>query len=129
MLLAALAVMLLITGAVGQGKYVLLESQPGITLQKLGYSEADPGKQYVLVNIKVENHGYDAFKLDPYCFKMTVNKIVYDRDYLGSMAENGYPPLEDVTLEDGGEISMRLRLRPQSLSESFPINMWVKCLT
>jgi hypothetical protein len=34
-----------------------------------------------------------------------VNKITYDREYISSMAENGYPPLEEVTLEDGGKIS------------------------
>lgn len=88
-----------------QDKYVQLESESGIVLHKLGYSEADPGKEYVLVKINVENHGYDEFKLDPYCFKMTVNKITYDRDYLSSMAESGYPPLEEVTIDDGGVIS------------------------
>ncbi|MHC1688014.1 MAG: DUF4352 domain-containing protein [Methanothrix sp.] len=87
------------------GKYIQLESEPGIISRKMGYSEADPGKQYILVKINVENHGYNEFKLNPYLLKMTVNKITYDRNYLSAMAENGYPPLEDVTLEDGGMIS------------------------
>jgi tetratricopeptide (TPR) repeat protein len=85
-------------------KYVLLDSLDDLTTYELGYSEADPGKQYILVNIKVENHGYDEFNLDPFCIKMIVNKIVYDRVYL-SLATNGYPPLEEVTLQDGGEMS------------------------
>lgn len=94
-----------ITCSVAQEKYVLLSVDSGTVVHKLGYSEADPGKEYMLVNVNVENHGYDEFKLDPSCFKMVVNKIVYDRDYLSSMAENGYPPLEDVGLEDGGVLS------------------------
>jgi len=89
---------------VGEGKFVLLKLMDDLTLHELGYSEADPGKKFILVNVNVKNHGYHEFDLDPYCIKMTVNKIVYDRVYL-SLADNGYPPLEEVTIQDGGETS------------------------
>lgn len=94
---------MLVGGA--QEKYVQLDTDPGTILHKIGYSEADPGKEYMLVKISVENHGYEEFDLDPSCFKMTVNKIIYDREYMSSLAEEGYPPLEDVALADGGELS------------------------
>lgn len=92
-------------GGVAQDEYVQLDTEPGTILHKIGYSEADPGKEYMLVKIDVENHGYDEFDLDPSCFKMIVDKIIYDREYMSSMAEEGYPPLEEVTLADGGELS------------------------
>ena len=87
-----------------EGTFVLLDLKDDLILYELGYSEADPGKQYILVKIKAENHGYHEFDLEPYCIKMIVNKIVYDRVHL-SLSDNGYPPLEDVTLQDEGEIS------------------------
>lgn len=91
-------------GIVGEGKFVLLKLMDDLTLHELGYSEADPGKKFILVNVNAKNHGYHEFDLDPYCIKMTVNKIVYDRVYL-SLADHGYPPLEEVTIQDGGETS------------------------
>jgi|WetSurSiteA1Bulk_404760.scaffolds.fasta_scaffold148902_2 hypothetical protein len=55
-------VCLLLFGAIievaAQKKYIQLESERGITMHKLGYSEADPGKEYILIKINVENHGY-----------------------------------------------------------------------
>jgi hypothetical protein len=88
-----------------QDKYILLDSEPGMVSHKLGSSEADFGKEYILMNFSVENCGYDEFKVEPSCFKIVINKIIYDSDYIYAMAEDGYPPLDDVTLEDGGKIS------------------------
>ena len=87
-------------------KYILLESQHGAILHELGYDKADFGKAYLLVNFSIENHGYGEFPIDPSCFKIVINKVIYNQEYISSMAEEGYPPLDgDVALADGGKIS------------------------
>ena len=72
----------------------------------MGYSSPDPGKKFLVIDLTIENHGYDSFDTDPYRFKVTADKVQYDiagaSYYLDSI---GKAMLDSVTLRDGGKIS------------------------
>ncbi|HWQ19149.1 MAG TPA: DUF4352 domain-containing protein [Methanotrichaceae archaeon] len=106
MRLAAIILCLaLLVGAACAAPSTTMTMGAGIFVSKLGYSEADPGMTYLLVPYSFQNNGYDEFPVEPGCCKVIINKVRYDRTYIGSsMAENGYPPLDSVTLMNGGSI-------------------------
>ena len=79
----------------------------GILMDKVGYSEAQPSKTYLILPLQFENQGYDSIDYNPLYCKVTVDNVQYNNAFIGfSLAEVGYPSLDEmVTLKDGGKIS------------------------
>lgn len=75
-------------------------------MDKVGYSEATPGKTYLILPLQFENLGYDSLDYNPYYCKVTVDNVQYNNAFIGySLAQIGYPSLDDVvTLKNGGKI-------------------------
>ena len=75
-------------------------------MDKVGYSEAQPGKTYLVVPLQFENLGYDSFDYNPWYCKVTVDNVQYNDAFIGySLAGIGYASIEDaVTLKNGGKI-------------------------
>jgi hypothetical protein len=82
----------------------------GILMDKVGYSEAQPGKTYLVLPLQFENLGYDSIDYNPWYCKVTVDNVKYNTAFIGySLAGIGYPSLEDaVTLNNGGKIKGHL---------------------
>jgi hypothetical protein len=78
----------------------------GLLMTKVGYSEAQPSKTYLVLPLQIENLGYNSVDYNPWYCKVTVNNVQYNDAFIGySLAEIGYPSLDDmVTLKNGGKI-------------------------
>jgi len=84
--------------------YVLVTCQ-GTLYNKIGkYTEADPGKAYLVTNLQIENHGYDEFSVNPNYVKVEINNVQYDYSWV-SVGDLGLPSLGTATLKDGGIIN------------------------
>jgi hypothetical protein len=89
-----------------EDKYILI-NYDGHLVDKLGYSNPDPGRAYLVMKIDIENHGYSGIGTNPYKFKVEADNIEHDissATYIG-LSNAGYPRLEDVTLKSGGKTS------------------------
>jgi hypothetical protein len=72
---------------------------------KLGpYTEAGPGKVYLITNLQIENHGYDEFSVNPNYVKVETNNVQYDYSWV-SLDDLGLASLDSATLKDGGIIT------------------------
>jgi len=88
-------------------------SEPFITIRfahdgyydKLGYSTPATGKIYHVFKVDIENHGYDEFEISRYRCKININQVEYEPSGMYALEDAGLPPLESVTLLDGGKIS------------------------
>ncbi len=78
----------------------------GTLMDKVDYSEAQPGKTYLVLPIQIENAGYNSVDYNPWYCKVTINGVQYNDAFIGySLAQAGYPSLDNmVTLKDGGKI-------------------------
>lgn len=84
--------------------YVLIKCQ-GTLYNKIGkYTEAGPGKAYLVTNLQIENHGYDEFSVNPNYVKVEINNVQYDYSW-ASVDDLGLPSLGTATLKDGGIIN------------------------
>ncbi len=105
LIIAFLAVLLLVGICAAQSPYIGICELQGDITSKVGYSVPPPEKAYLLIPVIVENHGYKEFSLDPYKFKVAIDKVKYGSAYLKySIADAGLTPLDKVTLQDGGKV-------------------------
>jgi hypothetical protein len=108
-LLIAISILVLLA-LIGTGyaaeKQIKVTIGEGMLTDKVGYSEAQPGKTYLVIPLEFENQGYDSIDYNPWYCKVTVDNVQYNDAFIGfSLAEIGYPSLDDmVTLKDGGKI-------------------------
>ncbi|MHC1688016.1 MAG: DUF4352 domain-containing protein [Methanothrix sp.] len=88
-------------------KQITVTVGKGTLMDKVGYSEAQPMKTYLVLPLTIENSGYDSVDYNPIYCKVTVNGVQYNDAFIGySLAQAGYPSLDDmVTLKDGGKIN------------------------
>jgi len=75
-------------------------------MDTVGYSEPQPGKNYLVLPLQFENLGYDSIDYNPMYCKVTIDNVQYNDAFIGySLAQQGYASLDDmVTLKDGGKI-------------------------
>ena len=64
--------------------------------------KAPPGKTYLLVNLDIENNGYDTFKVYSSDVKVIINGAKYSSAMVTYSLDNSLPITE---LLDGGKIS------------------------
>jgi hypothetical protein len=93
--------------SVGSAAEVNVTIGAGWNEDKIYYSEAQPGKTYLILPLQFENNGYDSVDYNPWYCKVTVGGVQYNDAFIGySLAQAGYPSLDDmVTLKDGGKIA------------------------
>ena len=74
--------------------------------QKLGdFSEAPKGKTYLILNLDIENNGYDSFFVSPIALNIVINGAKYSSSMDSYYLDNS---LSSVDLIDGGKISGNL---------------------
>ncbi len=83
-------------------KYVLLNRSAELTDYIGRYTEASSGKTFLLIELTLENHGYDTLEINPNYFGVVIDKVLYPYDKATYSTDN---PLASVTLLDGGMIS------------------------
>jgi len=104
--LIALLVVLSLVGCAAAEQYIQIDKAPGTKYQKIGYSSPDPGKMFLVIDLTIENHGYDSVDTNPYRFKVTVDNVQYDIAGVSySLDSIDKAMLDSVTLKDGGKIS------------------------
>jgi len=77
------------------------------TVNQVAQFHADPGKEFVIANVTIENHAYPLFEVRPWDFVLDTGTAIYDY-YLRDKAyfsSSDIPTIEDVTLKDGGKIT------------------------
>jgi hypothetical protein len=101
-----MALLVLINTGCAADKQITVTVGKGILMDKVGYSEAQPGNTYLVLPLQFENQGYDSLDYNPYYCKATVDNVQYYSAFIGySLAQLGYPSLDNaVTLKDGGRI-------------------------
>jgi hypothetical protein len=103
----------------------------GILMDKVGYSEAQPGNTYLVLPLQFENQGYDSLDYNPYYCKATVDNVQYNDAFIGySLAQLGYPSLDNaVTLKNGGKIKGYLGFEVPKGTNTYefvfePLSIW-----
>lgn len=74
------------------------------TMAQLGESswgQADPGYTFLVLDLDIENQGYDSFKVYTALFSVVVNNVSYDEVGFAVEASN----LKSVDLLDGGRVT------------------------
>lgn len=70
-------------------------------IDKWGYTNTpDPGYIFLVLDLDIENQGYESIDVGSYCFDVVVNNIQYDSTYIG--LEDS---LNHVGLLDGGRLT------------------------
>jgi len=64
------------------------------------YAEASQGKTFLIINMKLENHGYQTFSVNPNYFAVVIDNVAYPYD---SSTFSTKSPLTSATLLDGGK--------------------------
>jgi len=110
MLIGAMLMLLMgYTASAENEKPCVLIEYNGHTIEPISpeYYPADPGKEYILVDINIENRGYDdGVYTNPWNFGLWVDNVKYSYDGTTSLLESiDEPELDTVTLEPGGKIS------------------------
>jgi len=88
-------------------KAIIIKYSVTITNERKGWlwtMKADPGYTYLVVNLDIENDGYDSFTTGQGLFYVVVKQVKYDTGYY-------YPEkdaLKSVDLLDGGKISGKI---------------------
>lgn len=83
--------------------YVLIKCQGTLYDEISQYTEADPGKVYLVTDLQIENHGYDEFSVNPNYVKVVINNVQYDYSWV-DVGDLGLSSLDSVTLMDGGMV-------------------------
>jgi len=101
-----LVLTMLICTSLAAGEQITVTVGKGTTMDKVGYSEAQPMKTYLILPLAIKNEGYDSLDYNPLYCKVTVDGVQYSSAFIGySLAQEGYPSLDEmVTLKDGGKI-------------------------
>jgi hypothetical protein len=117
-LIVLLAILLLI-GCAAAEQYVQI-NYTGTSYNKIGYASPDPGKKFLVVDLTIENHGYDSIDTNPYRFKVTVDNVEYDITGASySLDSIDKAKLDSVTLKDGGKISGSLAYQVPAATTSY----------
>ncbi|MEM2955231.1 MAG: DUF4352 domain-containing protein [Nitrososphaerales archaeon] len=75
------------------------------TMDSVSSWKADAGKTLLVVNMTIENHGYDSFYLDPSNFEAVVDSVVYRHSIITHFLDDvGYIPMQPVYLLDKGKV-------------------------
>jgi hypothetical protein len=101
-----IALLALMSSGCATEKQITVTMGDAIIMDKVGYSEAQPGKTYLVLPLQLENQGYDSIDYNPWYCKLAIDNVQYNDAFIGySLAGMGYPSLDDmVTLKDGGKI-------------------------
>ena len=83
-------------------KEIVISYSSRTTDQIAGWIKADPGYTYLIVNLDIENNGYNSFSTNPSNFSAIVNNVGYDVAGGTLRLENR---LKEVDLLNGGRIS------------------------
>ncbi len=83
-------------------KYVLLNHSGELTDYIGRYTEANSGKTFLVIEMELENHGYDTVDINPNYFAVVIDKVAYLYDKATYSTES---PLDSVVLLDGGKAS------------------------
>lgn len=83
-------------------KYVLLNRSAELTDYVGRYTEAMSGKTFLVIEMTLENHGYDTLEINPNYFGVVIDKVVYPYDKATFSTDS---PLTSLTLLDGGATS------------------------
>jgi hypothetical protein len=89
-----------------QNKAVTITHSPR-NLNGIGaYSTPASGKVYLVVNMTIQNRGYDKFEVNPFYFKVVVDSVAYSYSIASSaLGDEGYTYLGVASVLDGGKIS------------------------
>lgn len=126
-----IALLALISTGCAADKQITVTMGKGILMDKVGYSEAQPGNTYLVLPLQFENIGYESLDYNPWYCKVTVNNVQYNDAFIGySLAQIGYPSLDDmVTLKDGGKIKGYMGFEVPKGTSTYefvfePISIW-----
>ncbi|WP_157858935.1 DUF4352 domain-containing protein [Methanococcus maripaludis] len=79
----------------------------------------DSGKVFLIVSVKLENHGYEEFYVNPTNFELVVDNVAYDPD-TATYSLDGY--IDSLTLKNGGKTSGVLAFQiPKDSSNSYSL--------
>jgi hypothetical protein len=116
--IVVLAVLLMI-GCAAAEQYVQI-NYAGTSYDKIGYSSPDPGKKFLVVDLAIENYGYDSVETNPYRFTVTIDNVEYDIAGVSySLDSIGKAKLDNVKLKDGGKISGSLAYQVPAATTSY----------
>jgi len=75
------------------------------TMTQIGsWDKADEGYTYLVLDLDIENDGYDSFSTNPFYFCVIVNNVKYDSAFVFELEDE----LKLVDLLDGGRVSGKL---------------------
>jgi len=75
------------------------------TMDSISSWKAEAGKTLLVVNMTIENHGYDSFYLDPLNFEAVVDGVVYKHSIITHFLDDvGYIPMQPVYLLNEGKV-------------------------
>lgn len=83
-------------------KYVLLNHSGELTDYIGRYTEANSGKTFLVIEMELENRGYNTVDINPNYFAVVIDKVAYPYDKATYSTES---PLDTVALLDGGKTS------------------------
>lgn len=83
-------------------KYVLLNHSGELTDYIGRYTEANSGKTFLVIEMELENRGYNTVDINPNYFAVVIDKVAYPYDKATYSTES---PLDSVALLDGGKTS------------------------
>ncbi len=83
-------------------KYVLLNHSGELTDYIGRYTEANSGKTFLVIDMELENRGYNTVDINPNYFAVVIDKVAYPYDKATYSTES---PLDSVALLDGGKTS------------------------
>jgi hypothetical protein len=86
-------------------QYVLINKSAELTDYIGQYTESFSGKTFLVVDMTIENHGYDSVEINPNYFGVVIDKVAYPYDKATFSTES---PLTSLALLDGGKTSGKL---------------------
>jgi Domain of unknown function (DUF4352) len=83
-------------------QYVLLNRSAELTDYVGQYAKASSGKTFLVIDMTLENHGYNSIDVNPNYFAVVIDKVAYPYDKATFSTES---PLTSLSLLDGGKTS------------------------
>lgn len=80
-------------------KNIIIKYSSTTTNQIGDWNEADPGYTYLVLDLDIENRGYDSFSTNSFYFSVVVNKVEYDVAFVVGLENE----LKMVDLLNGGK--------------------------
>ena len=75
------------------------------TATHIGFFTPQPGYTYLIVDLEIENRGYESFSTGHWWFDVIVERVKYSSTATAFLTQNS---LKDVDLLDGGKVSGRI---------------------